>query len=242
MSRALFTSPANTCARGLPVKPARLAPAKTTQLTRFAEAIEQHKPGITVLQLGGLETVLLLEDTIRGWFGIVKPKRVYDQHLHNSPFRTPWLKFKWRAVMTLKRIADTLLLHPIVNLPEFRQNLRKAIEFVNERTNGPVVVLGLFPSADPVSQYYRNRMEPIFIDECARANVAYINIAQAWRRDGLDSSYAHDPIHLNVRGHAWVATQVADALEPFVRALAQPAGGAAIEQRPVSYSAPGSTR
>ncbi|MEP7364108.1 MAG: hypothetical protein ABI972_12705 [Acidobacteriota bacterium] len=198
--------------RGYALTPARLAPAKTTQLSRFGEAIDQHQPAVTVLQIGGLETVLLLEDTVRGWLGIPKPKRIYDQHLHTSPFRTPWLKFRWRVMVTLKRIADALLLHPIVDLAEFRTNLRAAIELASVRTEGPVLVLGLIPAADPVSQYYRDRMEPIFIEECARANVRFLNIAEAWRRDGLDKSYAHDPIHINQRAHKWLAPLVAQAL------------------------------
>ena len=202
----------NLRARGYHLELACLAPAKTTQLSRFGEAIEQHLPAVTVLQLGGLETLLLLEDTIRGWFGIQKPKRIYDQHLHTSPFRTPWLKFKWRAMSTLKWIADTLLLHPIVNLAEFRENLRAALEFVRDKTNGPVLVMGLIPSADPVSQYYRDRIAPIFIEECARASVHFLNIAEAWRKERLDDSYAHDPIHLNQRGHIWLAHLVADAM------------------------------
>ncbi len=227
--------------RGYRIEPARLAPVRTTDLAKFAEAIEQHKPSVTVLQTGGLETIRLLEDVIRGWFGIAKPKRVFDQHLHTSPFRTPWLKFQWRVMVALKRIADTLLLHPIVNFTEFRANLRAAIELIRDRTDGTVLILGLFPSACPISSYYRIRMEPIFIEECARAGVHYLNAPELWRRDGLNSSYYHDPIHINVQGHAWFATHVADALEPCLREAAQPDGGAGAEPQPVSYSAPGST-
>jgi lysophospholipase L1-like esterase len=229
-------------ARGYDLELACLAPAKTTQLSRFGEAIEQHLPAVTVLQLGGLETLLLLEDTIRGWFGTQKPKRIYDQHLHTSPFRTPWLKFKWRVMSTLKRIADTLLLHPIVNLAEFRENLRAALEFVRDKTNGSVLVMGLIPSADPVSQFYRDRMAPIFIEECARANVHFLNIAEAWRKDGLNSSYAHDPIHINVRGHAWLALHLAQALVPILQQAGKPRGETVPVQPGVSYSAPGSCR
>ena len=201
-------------ARGYPIEPARLAPVRTTDLAKFAQAIEQHKPAVTVIQTGGLETVRLLQDVIRRWFGIEKPKRVFDQHLHTSPFRTPWLKFKWRVMVTLKRIADTLLLHPIVNMTEFRADLRAAIELLRDQTDGPVLILGLFPSACPISYSYRVRMEPIFVEECARAGVRYVNAPELWRRDGLDSSYYHDPIHINVRGHAWFAAHLADALAP----------------------------
>jgi len=220
----------NLRARGYRLELARLAPAKTTQLSRFGEAIEQRQPTVAVLQLGGLETVLLLEDTIRGWFGIQKPKRIYDQHLHTSPFRTPWLKFKWRVMATLKRIADTVLLHAIVNLAEFRKNPRAALESVSDKTNGPALVMGLIPSADPVSQFYRDRMEPIFIEKCERAKVHYLNVAEAWRKEKLDDSYAHDPIHLNRRGHIWLAPLVADALAVCLDEVAE----SSVQRRPQS--------
>jgi hypothetical protein len=120
---------------------------------------------------------------------------------------------KWKRMVTLKRIADALLLHPIVDLKEFRGNLRAALETVRDRSGGPVLVMGLVPAADPVSQHYRDRMEPIFLEECARAGVRFLNIVEHWRREGLDISYAHDPIHINKRGHAWLAPKLAAALQ-----------------------------
>jgi len=199
--------------RGLEIEPRLEAPAKTTQLDRIASAIEAHDPQAVVLQVGGLETVLLLEDVIRRRFGLSVPKREYNNHLHTSPFRNWKTHARWRVMVTAKRIADTLLGHPIVDMAEYRRNLRQMLELVRDRSRGPVLTLGLFPSVEPVSRYYRGRLEPVFAEETARAGVSYLSLASAWRASGKPSGIFHDSLHLNVRGHQWLAPLVAKALE-----------------------------
>jgi hypothetical protein len=197
---------------GHEIEPLREAPAKTTQLDRIAQAIERDRPDAVVLQLGGLETVLLLEDVIRRRLGLAVPKRDYNNHLHTSPFRNWKTHARWRLMVTAKRMADTLLGHPIVDFDDYRRNLRNMLQLVCDRTPGPVINLGLFPSVEPVSRYYRNRLEPLFAEESRRAGVFYVSVAEAWRAAGKPGGIFHDSLHLNVQGHQWLAPLVAQAL------------------------------
>ena len=208
--------------RGLNIEPLREAPAKTTQLDRIAAVIEREAPGAVVLQIGGLETVVLLEDVLRRRLGLAVPSRSYSNHLHTSPFRDWKTYARWRAVMAAKRVADTLLGHPIVDFAEYRRNLRQALELVRDRTRGPVLTLGLFPSVEPVSRHYRSRLEPIFAEETQRAGVAYLSTAAAWQAAGKPSDIFHDSLHLNVRGHQWLAPPVASALHECLRGHTTP--------------------
>lgn len=208
--------------RRLSIEPLLEAPVKTTQLDRIAAALERGSPRAAVLQLGGLETVLLLKDVMRRRLGLAVPKREYSNHLHTSPFRNWKTHTRWRVMVTAKRLADALLGHPIVDLAEYRRNLRRMLELVRERTPGPVLTLGLFPSVEPVSRYYRNRLEPLFAEETHRAGVAYLSVAEAWRASGKPRDIFHDPLHLNVRGHQWLAPPVASALRECLRGHTTP--------------------
>ncbi|MBN8732273.1 MAG: SGNH/GDSL hydrolase family protein [Acidobacteria bacterium] len=208
--------------RGLSVEPLREAPVKTTQFDRIAAVIKHGAPQAVVLQIGGLETVLLLEDVVRRRLGLAVPKREYSNHLHTSPFRGWKTHARWRVMVTAKRLADALLGHPIVDFAEYRRNLRRVLKLVRECTPGPVLTLGLFPSVDPVSRYYRKRLEPLFTEETERAGVAYFSTAAAWQAAGKPSDIFHDSLHLNVHGHQWLAPLVANALHECLRGHTAP--------------------
>jgi len=190
---------------------------KVSQVERVRRHLASGRTDVLILQVGQFEACLGFSEWLHRKLDLGAGRSGSRGQPSGSvpPRRYASLNIGWRLWALTRVCLDTLLMHPLVDIDDFEVKLRHICDSVQESgvACSAVFVMSCFPCVDPVSDYYRRRLNKK-IELCASSNGFYYVDVYSPLKDKVKSGEGifNDPLHLNADGHALLGRNVAEVV------------------------------